>query len=114
MSGQKRTPIVERVVMGTFGVGLLCALASAAGDGIQAAAQSTGASNPPTEFSAGAFTAVCVVREINRHFQPGSTLSVDEQKKYQDNALPDAMKECQDFLKDIQDEEMFWRRNHRY
>jgi hypothetical protein len=43
-----------------------------------------------------AFNAVCLTRELERH--PAAA----------------AMKECQDFLKAIQDEEMFWRRNHRY
>jgi hypothetical protein len=54
------------------------------------------ADDAPTEFTAGAFNAVCLTRELER--QP----------------LDAAMKECQDFLKAIQDEEMFWRRNHRY
>jgi hypothetical protein len=54
------------------------------------------ADDAPTEFTAGAFNAVCLTRELERH--PAAA----------------AMKECQDFLKAIQDEEMFWRRNHRY
>jgi hypothetical protein len=55
------------------------------------------ADEEPKQFSAGAFTAVCVVKGIERGLQPH-----------------DAAKECGDFLKEIQDEEIFWRRNHRY